>query len=245
MNRTVFGFLCITIFIFGSIHCYAGRPLVTEDAVVAGKGINEIELSYDSFYWSSTGNEHLYLLYLNYGLMNRWQVSVDIPYISLNSPLLNDRNGWGDIVLSSKLLLFKESRKLPSIALLGSIKTKSGDEKDGFGIDEVFYGFLLSASKNYNDVFIHGMLGHKIANGQFDFLTYGIAIEYFLSNRFNIAAEIVGDNFIELSIIDPVAALFGGAYAFSDNFTLDSGISIGLSQAAPDWNLTMGMYITF
>jgi hypothetical protein len=105
--------------------------MITEDAAVAGRNTLEIELSFDAFDWEQSSLENLYLLYLNYVITKRLQVSIDLPYLSFQSPFFNNRHGFGDIILSSKCLLFDGNKNIPAFSLLGAIKTKTGNAEKG------------------------------------------------------------------------------------------------------------------
>ena len=233
------------IFILSLNFVYAGRPIATEDIGVAGKGIFELEISWDRFQWGGSVHDDLYSIVVNYGLTDRLQIGTELPYLSLQSPNFSIMHGISDIIFSAKYLMINESRKYPGLAVLGAIKTNSGNAPKGLGSGNLDYGLVLSTTKSINRLAIHAMAGYFVTETLDDFISYGIGIEFLVSSRLNLAAEIIGDSFVELPVSDPVMGLIGFSYAFSNTFVVDSGVRIGLTETAPNLNLTIGISTAF
>lgn len=229
----------------------AYRPFITEDAGVAGKGVAQFEGSWDYLTWDNDNKENVLLFAPVYGITERIELSLEIPYLFHNYKEENDENGVGDINIVSKFLLFEEKESFPAFALKGIIKTNSGDEERGFGSGDWDYSIVAASSKTLGNLMVHAMLGYTFIGDNGDENTrniylYGIAFDYSFTRRFHICSEIAGNrNPDKEEDKHPISGLMGLTYALSDKVILDGGVRYGFNDSAPKRDLLMGISITF
>ena len=229
----------------------AYRPFITEDAGVAGKGVAQFEGSWDYLSWSNDDKENVLLFVPIYGITERIELSLEIPYLFHNYKEENVENGIGDITIVSKFLLFEEKKIFPAFAIKGGIKTNSGDEEQGLGSGDRDYSIVVAASKTLGDLLVHAMLGYAFIGDNDDknirdIYLYGIAFDYSLTRRFHICSEISGNRHPDREEDrHPISGLVGLMYALSDKAILDSGVRYGFNDCAPKWDLLIGISITF
>lgn len=243
MKRLVGG-VALVFIMAGSLYAY--RPFITEDAGVAGKGVAQLEVSWDYMDWENGDTENVLLLVPIYGITERIELSAEMPYL-----FHEEEDGIGDINLVGKFLMISETDRLPAFALKGVIKPPTGDEDKGLGSGDWDYSIVLVASKGFSRFTFHSMLGYTFVgdNGDEnirDIHLYGFAVDYGLTEKFHIVSEISGNRHPDRTIDkDPLSCLIGFTYQISEKIVLDSGVRYGFNDAVPRWNYTLGVSITF
>lgn len=252
-------FFCLFCLFSGVTEVFAYRPLVTEDAGVAGKAVGQLETSWDYLRWGPGDSEASLLLVPIYGVTERLEMSVEIPYLFHDPPpddeaaegTDSDREGLGDINLVGKFALSGESESAPALALKGAVKTSSGDVDQGLGSGDEDWSVVGVASKTLKGVTWHGMLGYTFVgeNGDDnirDIYLYGLAADFALNSRWHFLSELTGNRHPDRQTDrHPVSVFAGATYALSAKVTLDGGLRLGLNSAVPDWSATFGATTTF
>src|SRR4030095_9457852 len=102
---------------------------------------------------------------------------------------------WGDLALSTKILLVEETESRPAISFRPSVVLPNSSKTKGIGTDTTrFYGALL-LGKKAGSAYVFGNIGIAILDdptrvaAQQDLLTYGIATSIPAGTRFNVMAE--------------------------------------------------------
>lgn len=228
---------------------FAARPLSTDDAGTVEKGHLEVESGFE--YADDTDDEYNLAVCLKYGLGERWDLGVEIPYQFLEISEDDDVDGWGDIVFSSKYHFLDETESLPAGALSFSIKTETGDDDKGLGSGAIDYAINAILSKELEKVTGHLNLGYTYTGApegeeSDDLFTYALAIEFPLNDSLNLVAELTAETNFEGDFdSNPFAALVGFNYAFSESITFDLGMGWGISEASADYLVTTGLTLSF
>ncbi|MBI5892685.1 MAG: transporter [Deltaproteobacteria bacterium] len=251
--KRILGIIIAIGFIFAAHSpAYAYRPFATEDAGVAGKGVVQLEVSWDHLKWENKDRDNVFLIVPIYGITERIELSVEIPYMLHDTEDGENEDGIGDINIVGKFLLIEEGDKNPAFTLKAVVKTSSGDYGKGLGSGDKDYSLVAVASKTIGDFQLHGMFGYTFVgdNGDDnirDIYLYGIGIDYSLTENFHLVAEVAGNRHSDRTIDgdDPASGLVGATYKISEHLTIDGGIRFGFNDSMPDWNTTLGMSITF
>lgn len=230
---------------------WAYRPLATEDTGVAGKGVAQLEVSWDTMRWATHDHESVLLLVPIYGVTERLELSTEVPFM-WHDPYEGDASqGLGDINLVAKWLLLPEHDARPAVALKGVVKTTTGDEDQGHGSGDCDYTLVGVASKGWGDFTMHAMFGYTFVGNRADpnlrdIVLFGTAVDYSFTPAWHVLAEFSGNRHPDRTATDhPLAGFVGMTYALAPRVILDGGVRLGLNDAMPDWNLTMGSTITF
>ncbi|MBI5700149.1 transporter [Candidatus Saganbacteria bacterium] len=228
----------------------AYRPLGTEDAGVAGKGVVQTEVGFDYLKWNDGKIERNLLWAPIYGLTDNLEVSAEIPYLFHANPDGTSPSGVGDINLVVKGLLADENEKSPAVAVKGVVKLDNGDYGSGLGSGDKDYSLFAVASKTLGRYMVHAQVGYtrvgKAQNAALrDIPLYGLAFDYSLTDAFHLLAEINGNRHPDSAATDdPRNWLMGITYKLSDKIILDLAGRGGLTKASPDWSLTTGLSAT-
>ena len=244
-------FLAVALVSGSSGRAYAYRPLATEDAGVAGKGVAQLEVSADYLRWDNGDEEGNLLLVPIYGLTDWWEISLEIPW-QLHGPQDEGiRVGIGDMNAVSKFLVLQEGSRRPSVVLKGVVKTNSGNPDHGLGSGDLDYSLVAAASKALGRFTLHAMFGYAFVGDNGDpnirnIFVYGVAADLDLTERFHLVAEVNGKRHPDRLVSShPVDGLLGATYRVSDAVTVDGGLRFGFTEAAPSLNTTLGASFTF
>ena len=127
-----------------------------------------------------------------------------------------------------------------------SLKTDSGNDDKSLGTGEKEYAVNAILSKSINNLTLHFNLGYVIKDNLpeqnlRDILTCGFAIEYAVSERFNLVGEITGENERRGDFDDNLTSgLVGFNYSINENISYDLGLAFEISEASPDFKITTG-----
>lgn len=251
MRVKIFWIIFIAVIVAGaSGTSFAYRPLGTEDAGVAGKGVVQTELSWDHLKWNGD-KKNVFLFAPIYGLTERLELSAEIPYLVHRFESAPSGEGVGDINLVGKYLLIQEGERNPAFTLKGAVKMDNGDFEKGFGSGDRDYSIFAISSKTMGNIAVHGHVGYtrtgkdKVSNLR-DVYLYGLALDYGITEAFHVVGEMNGNRHPDRTENqDPRTALLGAAYTLSQNLTADFGVRKGLTTTAPEWSATIGISITF
>jgi len=204
--------------LLGSLYAQE-RPLITQSPEVLEPGKVSFQVGFDFLQdvkypasglrgdQTSLGVMGIYVglgeiveLEMNWSAYNILSISQRTP-TSLNLQLNSSgtsTSDYGDLVLSTKILMFSEGKKRPSIAFLPAVQLPNASAEKGLGLDSTqFYGSLLFG-KHFGKLNLFsnvglGILSNPIEAGvQNDVLLYGLAGIYPITSKISFATEVAG-----------------------------------------------------
>ena len=155
--------------------------------------------------------------------------------------------GWhsGDLSITGKLRIFKETNNTPTISIAISTKLPNSDYKRRFGTDEFDFFSLLLLSKHIKGAYIFanaglGILGNPLtAHSQDDIFVYATGLGYQLNKSFIFMADVSGwaasnykNNYSRLTV---------GIQWQRGPFRFDFGTRVGLNKQSEDWGILGGI----
>lgn len=211
-------FFIILPCLLGSLYAQE-RPLITQSPEVLEPGKVSFQVGFDFLQdvkypasglrgdQTSLGVMGIYVglgeiveLEMNWTAYNILSISQRSP-TSLNLQLNSSgtsTSDYGDLVLSTKILMFSEGKKRPSIAFLPGVQLPNASASKGIGLDSTqFYGSLLFG-KHFGKLNLFsnvglGILSNPIEAGvQNDVLLYGLAGIYPITSKISFATEVAG-----------------------------------------------------
>jgi hypothetical protein len=238
----------VSLFVLGMSTVVSAKigygPVVIDDATVVAKGTGEVrgEITYAKVEDTDAATLTLEGI-LDYGVMDKLEVGVSIPYLSLSNG--SDESGIGDITVGAKYALLTEDAATCGLSLGAGLVLATGDE-DIVGADnEMDILVELACSKAVGAVNLHGNLG-LVMPGEDDadsIVAYGAAVEYPL-NSLCITGELLGSN-QEIGDDSPMALYAGIKYNASDALDVIGNVGIGLTDASADLILGGGVIYAF
>ncbi|MBI2468627.1 MAG: transporter, partial [Candidatus Rokubacteria bacterium] len=185
-------------------------------------------------------------LALAYGITDRLQLGVDVPYTWYEADKTGaDGSGIDDLNLGLVFRLLDEAPGRPGVALVGFAAAPTGERSEGLGRNEWDLGAKLALSKTLPG----GLLGHVSAGytyvgrgrvDQDDEFTSGVALEWPLGRYVSLVAEGLAntnrrDGALRKS--DWVAETRAGFRVRWAGFLLSLAGRKGLTNDAPDWGV--------
>ena len=243
--------LLAIFFVIAATDAFAYRPLGTEDAGVAGRGVAQIEVSWDYVKWENGDMENIFLFVPVYGVTNNLELSAEVPYIFHSPDSGKDEEGAGDINLVAKYLLLDEGAYTPAFTIKGVVKLDNGDYDKGLGSGDRDYSAFAVFSKTVASFAFHAHIGYARVGDRKDenlrdITLYGFAADYAMNERCHIVAEINGNRHTDRTADEnPGNALVGVIYRVSDTLFLDAAVRRGLTDASPEWSTTAGISLSF
>lgn len=232
--------------------------LASETAVPVDRGKSRLDLSFDYEKVNQDQAVSRYALNfeLSYGLINNLEFAVDVPYRFIKVEDAEDEDGLGDLTLRAKIRFIKGREANPvSIAGQLSVKFPSCDEDKDLSPEctgEADVGVRAIATKEFFPVTVHLNLGYLFIGNPpntelDDVITYSLAFDWLTeAEYFRVAAELAGEtNRNPGQSEDPLAVLLGLLYEVSADKVLTLAGSLGLTDASPDYTLSVGFRYLF
>jgi outer membrane putative beta-barrel porin/alpha-amylase len=248
--RTLAVFTAAAFLLAFSGEASAYRPLQTEDAYVAGKGVVQSELSYDHLKWKNGDEDNVILLVPIIGLTETLELSVQIPYIYHKPKDGKTVHGFGDISLVAKQVVIKEGEKFPQITAEGVVKLDNGDSGRGLGTGGVDYTLSIAVTKGLGPFTLSAQAGYTWVGNKADgtltnIALWGLAADYAVTDKFHTMAEIYGNRNPDRRLPDLDNVLAGVYYNLTDKLTVDASLRTGLSDASLNWAAGAGLAYQF
>lgn len=231
--------LCLLI-VVRPAWCY--RPFASTDADVVDRGESELELGY--FNWERSDGENTFItpqIVYNYGLSDIWELVAEFE--------IEHPSGEGSDLAD------------PALFLKGILRKGTLQDQSGISV-AVEAGFLLPSTIEEEDRFGFEAIG--IVSGQLSSFTYhvnfgggldrtggdafgvwGVIAEVPVKPNLRLVGEVNGECFHGGSPEN--SGLLGLIWEppSHPNLALDAGVRGGISRAAPDWQLTLGLTLSW
>lgn len=219
--------------------------------MVAGQLTPEIEFGVDLTQSSSRARNLTFLLVPMLGLIDRTEISAELPFVHSFRSNDEDPTSLDDITLIGKILVSPESDVTPNIVLKGAVKTPSGNQHNGIGSGDWDYAVSGVMSKLSGNIFVHAEAGYTFVGEDFDPTLkdnyfYGLAVDLGLTPAWHILGEVTGQRNPRSSAGGHIIrGLFGAAFRISDLLRLDAAARTGITPPAEDWGVTVGLTLSF
>ncbi|OGH60610.1 MAG: hypothetical protein A3G34_10790 [Candidatus Lindowbacteria bacterium RIFCSPLOWO2_12_FULL_62_27] len=198
---------------------------------------------------------------LRYGLSEGWEIGGDLGFESDDGEadppsIYLGKSGLQRIRFFGKWNFFQDVAAMADLSMFGDEKLYYGQDGFDFGL-KFIYGPELGAGNlmlNLGILLKGGEAEYadgnsKISGSAKDFdnvFSYGIGYAYPYSDRFTGIFELAGSSSpykggSGVSTEDLLALNLGARYAFTDQFSLEGGIALGLADGSPNFLLRVGM----
>ena len=160
-------------------------------------------------------------------------------------------SGLGDVIIKGRYYVAEEGDAMPLIALTARVKLPTANEQLGLGTGALDYGFGVELSKMFGENWI-GFLdaGYNII-GDPDGLPfqhqhwYDVGAGYFVTKDFLVSAYFEEYRRIVPGFVNERDVFFATNYTVSSAWRLNSGVTVGVSNGAPDYAFSVGASYRF
>ncbi|MCA8949038.1 MAG: hypothetical protein KDE27_06015 [Planctomycetes bacterium] len=221
------------------------RPTVSYDTSTTALGTFELEtgVAVDPDDFLDTPNT------LKYGTADNTELFVGwSPWQRLSRPG-PDGEGGSDVTIGARHRVLDAGETMPSAALVIAGKLPTASTADGLGSGEVDLrvGGILNRQLgpvNANVFYQYGALGDPSGSGTVSEHTATVTAGLPLTDRVAAFAEVAGI-FVPSWHGRSVFTIVGATFAPGPAIVLDAGVTVGLSDAAPDLQLFVGCTYNF
>lgn len=246
-------FLFFLIFEFiSSISASAYQPFATEDASVIGHKKIEFEATHDFFENNQKGHSFVGNYTPQIGLFDWSEFDLTVPVIYAYWHRKSGENGGvgqrvtlsgiGDLQFLGKFICLRETRKLPSVVLVGQIGFPTGDPNLGMGSAKTNYQTLGAFTKSFYQFTFHANVGWNFFTDQRGSIVIRAAVDYKFLDKFHVVAEWDGKNDLDPETNgDGSAILSGLIWDIRPNLSLDLAVRAGLIHSDEKFRITQGI----
>jgi len=159
--------------------------------------------------------------------------------------------GIGDIILKGRYYVVEEKDYLPLIAITGRVKIPTANASLGLGTGALDYGFGVEMSKLLGDHWIAFMDGGYNVIGDPDDLNfqnqhwYDVGAGYYWTK--NLLTSIYFEEYRAIipGFVNARDFFFAVNYTASDAWRFNGGVTLGVSNGAPDYTFSVGASYRF
>lgn len=160
-------------------------------------------------------------------------------------------SGLGDVIIKGRYYVAEEGDAMPLIALTARVKLPTANEQLGLGTGALDYGFGVEVSKMFGENWI-GFLdaGYNII-GDPEGLPfqnqhwYDVGAGYFVTKDFLVSVYFEEYRAIVPGFVNARDVFFATNYTVSSAWRLNSGVTVGVSNGAPDYAFSVGASYRF
>jgi len=230
-------------------QAFATHPLGTEDPGTADPMTLQVEVTGETHHLSD-GSETDLGLSLTTGIVPHLDIALNAGYVILAPDGGSSENGIGDLELALKWNFLEEKENVPGLALKLGGTIPTGDEDKGLGSGGYALAAMLIAGKTLGNVEIYLNLGYaridKTAEGDKpNLFAASLAGKWEMIEALALVGEILYATPGADGEDPPVAMTAGLVWEIADNFSIDIGGRVGLTETAPDWSVLAGINYTF
>ncbi len=213
--------------LLGTIGSASAQELETESARLLPEGGIKGGVGFE-FQTSSDGKEYAVPFFLEYGLLNRLELTVEpVMLTSIQPNSGTSATGGGDLEMTVTGLALEEKSWFPAMALAGEIKVPTAQNTQ-IGTKEFDYAGFLILSKRLGDFDAHFNFGYTVigqppgvqVNNTFNFAQ---AVKYYPNNKWDFFFEALENTSASSQAETPVP---GGTEAGSGTTTELTGAEI-------------------
>lgn len=159
--------------------------------------------------------------------------------------------GLGDIILKGRYYVLEEKEYMPLIAVTGRMKVPTASASQGLGTGEFDYGFGVEMSKMLGEKWIAFLDGGYNIIGDPDGLTlqnqhwFDVGGGYYFTR--DLLASVYYEEYraITPGFVNARDLFFALNYTVSSALRFNGGVTLGLSDGAPDYAVTVGTSYRF
>lgn len=182
--------------------------------------------------------------YLKYGIIDNWEVGLDVPYLSYDVDNGPSEDGISDMNIWTKYRFINEDNNNFGLAAGLNVKLATGDDDKGLGTGETdWMPFIMGTYKPCDKIILGAKVGYDVIGepegADVDDEWHGTLWGgYMVQPNLGIVAELYGNT---EKGKDPLAIDAGVTYGATENVGLFAAVGWGLNDAAPDWHIFAGI----
>lgn len=212
-----------------------GPPFATDDPGTPGNRQWEVNLAFTVETRDRERTFETPLLDANYGLGERIQLKMEIPWIVQRTEGAGTDTGWGNALFGVKWRFLDEEKNGISIATYPQVEINASLDSARKGLAEEETSFLLPVlfEKKVGPVSANVEIAHRFRRGRQDEWIFGLAVGREVSERVDVAAEAFATT--SYRVFDPVSIWnLGARWKVAEKTVLLVSVGTGISGSAEE-----------
>ncbi len=233
--------------------CYAdvmaanpNRPTVANPADITQYGVLELEYGWDRT-WQQAGVHQTDLVgLLKFAVLCDIELRWNTTSFLSQTDLSVTHRGFGDNWLGPQVRLYRQTKRIPTLAFSYAIKIPSASSDDGLGTGRVDHSFTLLASKDIATLHFdfnvtHFWIGRQGMSGFDQNDQFNLAFSRSIRGGLGFTGEFYGDTELNRNTSGYASSLWALTYTINPRLVIDSGFEGGLSSGGPHRHIFAGV----
>lgn len=225
--------------------CYAdsmaanpNRPTVANPADITQYGVLELEYGWDYVWPEEVGNQTSLGGLLKFAVLCDLELRWNSTSFLSQTDAEGTHRGFGDNWLGPQLRIYKQTKRVPTLAFAYAVKIPSASEVNGLGTGRVDHSWTFLASKDiahvHYDFNATGFLiGRENASGFDRNYQFNLAFSRPIRGALQFTGEFYGDTRLNPTTSSFISSLWALTYAISPRLVVDGGFEAGLTSGGP------------
>ena len=228
-----------------SIIANPNRPTVANPADITQYGVLELEYGWDQF-WSEQGSETKSVGGLvKFGMLCdvelRWGTT---SFVSLTDAS-GTHQGFGDNSFGPQIRIYRQTKRVPTLAFGYAIKIPSASAVDGLGTGRVDHQLTFLASKDIRHFHFdfnasQFLIGRPNASGFDRNQQLNLAFSHFIYGGLQVTGEFYGQTQLNQTTPRFASTLWALTYTVLPRLVIDGGFESGLTSGGPHRHAFVG-----
>lgn len=227
------------------IAAHPNRPTVANPADITQYGVLELEYGWDRL-WPEAGIQQtsvggLLKLGLLCDVELRWNTT---SFTSQTDPS-GTHGGFGDNWLGPQIRFYRQTARVPTLALSYAIKIPSGPTENGLGTGRVDHEFTFLASKDIKRFHVdfnvtEFLIGRPDASGFDENQQINVAFSHAIRGRLEVTGEVYKQTRLNQMTPGFVSSPWALTYTILPRLVIDGGFEVGLGSGGPHRHAFVG-----
>jgi hypothetical protein len=222
------------------------RPTVANPADITQYGVLELEYGWDRT-WPGTGIHQTALGgLLKFALFCDVELRWNTTSFLSQTDISGEHRTIGDNWLGTQVRLYRQTKRVPTLAFSYSAKIPSASTDDGLGTGAVDHSFTFLASKDIGGFHFdfnatHFWIGREGTSGFDQNDEFNLAFSHSIFKGLGVTGELYGDTSLNPSTPRYVSSLGALTYTITPRLVVDSGFENGLTSGGPRRHIFAGL----
>ncbi len=228
-----------------SIVANPNRPTVANPADVTQYGVLELEYGWDRNWLEAKVRQTSFGGLLKFGLLCDVELRWTTTSYLWQTDASSTERGIGDNWIGPQIRIYKQTRRVPTLAFSYAVKHPSASSRDGLGSGRVDHAFTFLASKDllrthFDFNVTHFWLGRPAAQGFDQNDQLNLAFSHTIRGPLQFTGEFYGDTSPNQATPGFASSLWALTYSVNPRLVIDGGFEAGLTSGGPHRHLFFG-----